>query len=168
MAFIRAASALTHAHPRSCIGCGIYACVLEALPAHKSPDAVCRGLAKAKEIYGAEPECAHYARLFDPDFARLSADDIQSTGYVVHTPEAALWCLLTTDSYAACVLKAVCLGNDTDTVGAIAGGLAGALYGLSGIPDAWQLHCFGGRTSSGYAIVPPIRGLVYAMHQRAR
>ena len=51
--------------------------------------------------------------------------------------EAALWCLLNTDSYAACVLKAVNLGDDTDTVAAVAGGLAAAIYGIEGIPEAW-------------------------------
>ena len=53
------------------------------------------------------------------------------------TLEAAVYCLLTTDSYAACVLRAVNLGEDTDTVGAVAGSLAGALYGEEGIPREW-------------------------------
>ena len=53
------------------------------------------------------------------------------------TLEAAIWCLLTTHSYEACVLKAVNLGEDTDTVAAIAGGLAGALYGYDAIPKKW-------------------------------
>ena len=51
--------------------------------------------------------------------------------------EAALWCLLTPDSYADCVLKAVNLGDDTDTIAAIAGSLAGALYGIAAIPQEW-------------------------------
>ena len=57
---------------------------------------------------------------------------------MVHTLEAAIWCLLTTDSYEACVLKAVNLGEDTDTVAAVAGGLAGALYGYDAILLAWR------------------------------
>jgi protein-tyrosine phosphatase len=56
---------------------------------------------------------------------------------VIDTLEAAVWCLLTTNSYKECVLKAVNLGDDTDTVAAVAGGLAGALYGLEGIPQEW-------------------------------
>ena len=54
------------------------------------------------------------------------------------TLEAALWCLLTTDSYSECVLKAVNLGSDTDTVAAVAGGLAGVLYGYDAIPEEWR------------------------------
>jgi ADP-ribosylglycohydrolase len=56
---------------------------------------------------------------------------------VIDTLEAALWCFLTTDSYAECVLKAVNLGEDTDTTAAVAGGLAGLLYGVDAIPEAW-------------------------------
>ena len=46
--------------------------------------------------------------------------------------------MLTTSNYYDCVLKAVNLGDDTDTVAAIAGGLAGALYGYDSIPDIWK------------------------------
>jgi len=67
----------------------------------------------------------------------LSEEDIKSDGYVVHTLLAALWCLITTETYRACVLRAVNLGEDTDTTAAVAGGLAGIYYGLSGIPADW-------------------------------
>jgi ADP-ribosylglycohydrolase len=80
------------------------------------------------------PEIEHYNRIFSPDFEKLPREEIKSGGYVVDTLEAALWCVLTTDSYRECVLKAVNLGGDTDTVAAIAGGLAGALYGYNAIP----------------------------------
>ena len=62
----------------------------------------------------------------------------KSSGYIVDTLEAAIWCLKTTSSYKECVLKAVNLGDDTDTVAAIAGGLAGALYGYENIPKEWR------------------------------
>lgn len=67
----------------------------------------------------------------------LKESEIKSSGYVVDTLEASLWCLATTNNYKECVLKAVNLGNDTDTISAIAGGLAGIIYGLKGIPDMW-------------------------------
>ena len=49
-----------------------------------------------------------------------------------------MWSLLTTNSYKACIKKAVNLGDDTDTVAAIAGGLAGILYGIENIPKEWM------------------------------
>lgn len=64
-------------------------------------------------------------------------ESISSTGFVVHTLEAALWAVDTTSSFADAVLKAVNLGDDADSVGAVAGQLAGARYGLSAIPRSW-------------------------------
>jgi ADP-ribosyl-[dinitrogen reductase] hydrolase len=64
--------------------------------------------------------------------------EISSSGYVVHTLEASIWCLLNSNSYSETVLKAVNLGSDTDTTGAVVGGLAGILYGEEGILDEWK------------------------------
>lgn len=63
--------------------------------------------------------------------------EISSSGHVLSTLEAALWCLKNTNSYRECVLKAVNLGDDTDTVAAVAGGLAGIMYGEKSIPREW-------------------------------
>ena len=65
---------------------------------------------------------------------------VQSSGYVIHTLEASIWCLLTTDNYKQAVLKAVNLGHDTDTTGAVTGELAGLLYGIDGIPTNWVMQ----------------------------
>ena len=62
---------------------------------------------------------------------------IMSSGYVVDTLEAALWAVEATECFEDAVLLAVNLGDDADTVGAVTGQLAGALYGRSGIPDRW-------------------------------
>jgi ADP-ribosyl-[dinitrogen reductase] hydrolase len=63
---------------------------------------------------------------------------IQSSGYVVHSLEAALWAVGRTWSFRDAVLLAANLGDDTDSVAAITGQLAGALYGYSGIPREWR------------------------------
>lgn len=141
MQIIHNVSALTHAHLRSKIGCGIYAIVMSHLLASKSKTAIRDGLLKAKSYYEKQleftDELEHYSRLFTAEFAELPESEINSSGYVVATLEAAVWCVLNTESYADCVLKAVNLGKDTDTVAAVAGGLAAALYGLQGIPQEW-------------------------------
>ena len=62
---------------------------------------------------------------------------IRSTGYVIHTLEAALWAVGSTDNFEKAVILAVNLADDADTVGAVTGQLAGALYGLSAIPERW-------------------------------
>ena len=66
-----------------------------------------------------------------------SEEEVQSTGYVIHTLEAALWCVDTTNSFQDAVLRAVNLGEDADTVGAVTGQIAGARYGIESIPDEW-------------------------------
>ena len=131
------ASALTHAHDRSEIGCLIYTFVLMNLLKDKGKDGIRDALEKAKRYLSACTEFAPYERIFKSDFANLQRDEIKSSGYVVDTLEAALWCLLTTANYRDCVLNAVNLGDDTDTVAAVAGGLAGALYGYDAIPSEW-------------------------------
>ena len=62
---------------------------------------------------------------------------IRSSGYVIHTLEAALWCVDQASSFEEALILAVNLADDADTVGAVTGQLAGAVWGLSGIPDRW-------------------------------
>jgi ADP-ribosyl-[dinitrogen reductase] hydrolase len=63
--------------------------------------------------------------------------DIRSSGYVVDTLEAALWSVAAANSFEEAVLRAANLGDDADTVAAVAGQLAGGLWGVSGIPQKW-------------------------------
>jgi ADP-ribosyl-[dinitrogen reductase] hydrolase len=67
---------------------------------------------------------------------------IRGTGYVVQSLEAALWAFHRSKNFEEGALLAVNLGEDADTTGAIYGQLAGAFYGLEGIPDRWleKLH----------------------------
>lgn len=139
-------SALTHGHPRSQMACGIYYFILDALLDGVTKEIVKYALHYAESYYrnshfAFTSEIDHFARLFSSDFATTPEDQINSSGYVVDTLEAAVWCLLNTNSYRECVLKAVNLGRDTDTVAAVAGGLAGCLYcgtGESDIPTEWM------------------------------
>jgi ADP-ribosyl-[dinitrogen reductase] hydrolase len=82
-------------------------------------------------------EISKFDGLLKNDIALLPEEEIQSSGYVMHTLEASIWSLLTTESYEDAVLKAVNLGSDTDTTGAVTGGLAGLLYGFDNIPENW-------------------------------
>jgi ADP-ribosylglycohydrolase len=82
-------------------------------------------------------EVALFDRLLKTDIFELSVENINSSGYVLHTLEASIWCLLTTNNYKEAVLKAVNLGEDTDTTAAVTGGLAGLLYGIDNIPTNW-------------------------------
>ena len=137
---IREGSIMTHAHPRTIYACGIYAMVFWEILKGADKAKVLSEIENAAVLFdGIYPEESdHFEWAFHKKLASKSADDISSSGYVVHTLEAALWCLLTTNSYKECVLKAVNLGEDTDTVAAVAGGLAGAMYGYDAIPEEWR------------------------------
>ena len=67
-----------------------------------------------------------------------SRAQISSSGYVVHTLEAAVWCVDQAHSFDEAVLLAANLGDDADTVAAVTGQLAGAVWGLSAIPPSWM------------------------------
>ena len=133
-------SALTHAHARSMISCGMYCLIAEQLIDGKTiAEAVSIGTSRAEEFYRKDfaGELKHFERLLDPKFDAFDEDAIKSSGYVVDSLEAAVWCLLNTTNYRELALKAVNLGGDTDTVAAIAGGLGGIAYGIDKIPDEW-------------------------------
>ena len=134
---------LTHAHQISHIACTVYIMIaIEMLSGEKDVwQCVRLGIMRAHKIYG-QPcpisgEFKHFKRLCDIGFKGHPKHEISSTGYVVHTLEAAIWCLLNTYKYKDCVLTAVNLGGDTDTTAAVVGGLAGLHYGYDSIPEEW-------------------------------
>lgn len=115
---IKQVSAITHAHEISMTACVQYVRILEGLlncvPSHKA--------------------ITDSGFPFDPTIPRTK---VESDGFVLHTLNAALWCLTNTDNYQDCVLTAVNLGEDTDTTASVAGALAGAVYGFDSIPTKW-------------------------------
>ncbi len=134
-------SCITHAHLRSQMACGIYVSIAISLLEGANPEAAyVQGLEKIQKIYSApdwEKEIQHFARVLDGKIANLPVEEISSSGYVIDTLEASLWCLLNSTSYAEAVLKAVNLGQDTDTTAAVTGGLAGIYYGVDNIAQEW-------------------------------
>ena len=71
------------------------------------------------------------------DWGRKPENEIESSGYVIDSIEAALWAFFTTPNFRDGAVRVVNLGDDADTVGAIYGGLAGAFYGADHIPATW-------------------------------
>lgn len=135
-------SRLTHGHEISQIACGLYCDMANELMNGKTMAEAFNHAALTKDCrYGEQEEFSPWLPEFDfvnaETLAALPEEAIKSSGYVVDTLRAALWCLLTTRSYRDCMLKAVNLGSDTDTVAAVAGGLAGILYGAESIPEDW-------------------------------
>ncbi len=135
-------SSITHAHIRSVIACFYYLEFARLLLKGNDKFAAYKTLQTElppffQSLSLNPKEVAMLDRLLKGDIEQQSEADIFSSGYVIHTLEASIWCLLKTDSYQAATLKAVNLGFDTDTTGAVTGGLAGLLYGFAAIPPEW-------------------------------
>lgn len=137
---IAQASAITHGHLRSQMACAFHGLVVRELMQEASP---LEALHKAQQIfqrlYADNEELGTFREVLRADLVSQPELHIQSGGYVMETLTASLWCLLTTDNFSDCVIKAVNLGDDTDTTGCVAGGLAGVFYGFDAIPAEWRL-----------------------------
>ncbi|MCX5808187.1 MAG: ADP-ribosylglycohydrolase family protein [Proteobacteria bacterium] len=138
---VHKASSLTHRHPRSLMACGFYCLMAVSLLKGANPqDAYTYAIGQFKKHYTKCPytyEFTHFERILSGAIASLPERKIKSSGYVIHTLEASLWCFLTTNSFPEAVLKAINLGEDTDTTGIVTGGLAGIYYGFETIPQEW-------------------------------
>lgn len=135
---IEKASAITHGHPRSQMACVLYGLVLRQILLGEQPQiALSSARTEFASRYERSAELSGFRSILEDALPSLSQREVFSTGYVLHTLHASLWCLLTTDNYRDCVLKAVNLGGDTDTTGCVAGGLAGVVYGMKSIPADW-------------------------------
>lgn len=119
-------SSITHAHPVSVQACITFVGILRD---------ILKGDTLENAIRTNTPKDDRFKFLSKVKGA--SREKISSTGFVLHTLEAALWCNLHTESYTDCVLNAVDLGRDADTTACVAGALAGAMYGYSSIPEKW-------------------------------
>jgi ADP-ribosylglycohydrolase len=140
----RKVSAITHGHIRAVVACFYYLefarLLLQDVDKFQVYNVLKNHIVKfLRTISVSESEIAVYARLLTSDIFYAGESEIYSDGYVVNTLEASIWCILTTNNYAEAVLKAVNLGDDTDTTAAITGGLAGLLYGYNNIPQEWLL-----------------------------
>ncbi len=135
-------SSITHGHILSVVACFYYleyALLLyngmDRIEAYKNLQ---EKMPEYMEELGIDPQkVSVFDRLIEENIYDLPENQIQSSGYVIHTLEASLWCLLTTDTFKEAVLKAVNLGYDTDTTAAVTGGLAGLYYGYENIPQDW-------------------------------
>ncbi|MDA1476187.1 ADP-ribosylglycohydrolase family protein [Bacillus changyiensis] len=133
---------MTHAHSRAVVGSIIYIELLLRLYHNNSLE---ESLKRVHNLFVETfegdhvyiKELKHYEKIFDHNVLRTPQEEIQSGGYVVDTLEAAIWCLGNTSSFKDAVLKAVNLGEDTDTIASITGTLAGMYYKIDGIPKEW-------------------------------
>ena len=126
----RRQSACTHGAPVCLDACSLYAELLvEAI-----------GGAPKREVLGRRPVLFGHddvAAIALGSYQVKKRHEIRSTGFVLDTLEAALWAIWNSDSFEEALIKAINLAGDADTIGAVTGQLAGALWGASAIPHRW-------------------------------
>ena len=134
---VKNVSSLTHAHEISILGCYIY--VNYVINLLKGKDKVeSYNLIKSIDYsMFIEESLEAYKRILKGNIKEYSLDKIKSTGYVVDTLEAAFWVLFNANNFKETIIGAINLGNDTDTIAAIAGSMAGIIYGYDSFPQEW-------------------------------
>lgn len=129
-------SSLTHSHEISVLGCFIYVLlVIELLSGEEKENAYSNIKKYNYRKYFSLENIKYYDRLLNNDISKLNVDSISSMGFIVDTLEAVIWCFINNNSYDKCVIEAINLGNDSDTIGALVGGLSGIYYG--NLPSKW-------------------------------
>lgn len=132
---IRESSEATHAYVTAvdaCVGLGV---ILNRILYYPARESILDFVNTEPGMFGiTDPEII---KVLQGSYITKKRSDISSSGYCVHTLEAALWCFYHTDSFKDAVLLAANLGDDADTVAAVTGQIAGAFYGLDGIPVEW-------------------------------
>ncbi|KUJ61501.1 hypothetical protein AR687_12530 [Flavobacteriaceae bacterium CRH] len=139
---VKDVSSITHAHFRSVLSCFIYVIYcLEILNGNDKTEAYTRMQNIVAEFLSDKKfnpgEIQLFDRILQHDISKYPEENIHSSGYVLDSLQASLWCFLNWNTYEGTVLKAVNLGEDTDTTAAITGGLAGIYYGIDNIPQKW-------------------------------
>ncbi len=128
----------THASPQCLSACAYFGLILAGLISGLDRDEILapkwEPLSKLNQVHPLHPEVAQVAA---GSFRENQPPAIAGSGYVVKSLEAALWAFHDAKDFQEAVLKAVNLGDDADTIGAVCGQLAGAYWGESGIPAEW-------------------------------
>ncbi|HMW05417.1 MAG TPA: ADP-ribosylglycohydrolase family protein [Leptospiraceae bacterium] len=137
---IKEVSAITHGHSLSVISCLIYIdlalLVLKGFSIEESLNQIKQNKNKYYN-YLNQSEQSYFKNILENDLKTFSISQIKSSGFVIDSLEASLWCLLNSNNYKDTAIKAVNLGDDTDTIAAIACGIAALHYGYDSIPKTW-------------------------------
>ena len=134
---VKKTSSITHSHEVSVLGCYIFVRLLMNLLKGNNKYSALNQVKRLDYSMFSKEALDEYKRILVADIAEFEIEEIKTSSFVVDTLEAAIWCFLKSESYKECVIATTNIGGDTDTIGAIAGALAGIFYGYTNIPKSY-------------------------------
>lgn len=135
---VKRVSSITHRHETSILGCYVFVRFALEIMSGKLKDLAYDQIRTLDYSFFDIKNLEKYDRILKENIKNQTIENIKSTGYIVDTLEAVFWLFLNSNDYNTTILKAVNLGNDTDTIAAITGGLLGIYYGIESIHDTWR------------------------------
>lgn len=135
---VKEVSSITHAHEISILGCYIYVNLVIQLLNGKDSTNAHKKIKEADYSFFSKSSLDKYDRILNERIEDLKYQELNSSGYIVDTLESVLWLFFNSNNYNQTIIRAVSLGQDTDTIAACAGGLVGIYYGIESINENWK------------------------------
>ena len=136
---VKNVSGITHRHEISIMGCFMYVLLANELLNKRTKEEAYHKIKSIDyENYFSKETIEKYHRILNGHIATVDLDEINSSAYIVDTLEAIIWVIFNTYTFNSAIIGAINLGNDTDTIGACVGGLAGIIYTLKDVNPHWE------------------------------
>lgn len=134
---IKNVCSITHRHEISICACYIYVHYAMFLLNGNNKFAAIKKLKTLDYSMFSNNTLEYFSRILVGNLSELDIDEINSTSFVVDTLESIIWCFIKSDNYKDCIIATTNIGDDTSSIGALTGALAGIYYGTNKIPKDW-------------------------------
>ena len=128
---------ITHKHSISICACYIYVHYLMFILNGENKYIALKKLKSIDYSMFSNSTLEYFSRILIGNLAELSIDEISASSFIVDTLECVIWCFIMSDNYKDCIIATTNIGNDTSTIGALTGALAGIYYDTNKIPKDW-------------------------------
>ncbi len=134
---VKKTCSITHKHDISVCACYIYVHYIMFILNGNNKFAAIKKLKTIDYSMFSNKVLDYFSRILIGNLSELDIDEINSSSFVVDTLESALWCFIKSENFKDCIIATANIGDDTSTIGALAGALSGIYYGTNKIPSAW-------------------------------
>lgn len=129
---------ITHRHPISICACYIYVHFVMYILNGNNKFQALKKLKSLDYSMFSNDVLEYFSRILVGNIVELEIEEINSSSFVVDTLESVLWCFMQSDNFKDCIVATTNIGNDTSSIGALTGVIAGIYYGTNNIPSSWH------------------------------